>query len=240
MPQPHTDAIRSWTRWTARARIAALASWAALVNFSLGDELLARKVHLDIPAEPLARALIQFSAQSGVQVAATHEDVADVQTQGVKGGDYALEDALNLLLHNTGLSFSPVGNGTVAIRGASKLAGQSDVNVINPTPLPAGADLAGLGFVSVVLVINTSKVAGANIGAIADYLAFISLSHCDPLPSILDLMAASCSQRPAPTTLTAADAAFLKAIYSRQSPELATPYVGEIETLMQQQLAEQQ
>jgi hypothetical protein len=39
-----------------------------------------------------------------------------------------------------------------------------------------------------------------------------SPDHCDPLPSILDLMS-SCATREAPTAITAGDIAFLKALY---------------------------
>lgn len=417
MFQSHTYTSGFWAMrlWRRCVALAALAAWAAV---ALGDDdLLARKVHLEIPAEPLASALIQFSTQVGVQVAAAEQDVANVQTEGVKGGDYTIEQALNLLVRNTGLTFSPIGNGTIAIRGAAKVAGQSDVNVISPSPLPPGLTLddsslrdfirhhgttytiaadtnasparwrggraetvcpvtvgldpayndfvsariravaayvgapvaigagcapnievvftpeprkpmesflmksdmnrintegllpyqetldisgrhaiqgwwrvvgttaiinteasligggqvrglwqrvipAGLGstpigtrlkgryggpsILTALLVINTPKLAGASMGTIADYLAFVSLSlaqnpdHCDPLPSILDLMAPSCSQRPAPVTLTAADIAFLKAIYSRNSPQVATPDVIQIEILMRQQLTGQQ
>jgi hypothetical protein len=101
----------------------------------------------------------------------------------------------------------------------------------------------GSSILNALLVINTSKLSDdAQLGTIADYLAFVSLSiaqnpdHCDALPSILDLMASSCSQRPAPKTLTAADVAFLKALYSSNSPVQANPLEAEIERLMRQQL----
>jgi hypothetical protein len=75
------------------------------------------------------------------------------------------------------------------------------------------------GIAVVILVIDTTKVSGYGIGAIADYLAMLTLSvaqspdHCDPLPSILDLMSSSCSAREMPTAVTAGDLAFLKALY---------------------------
>lgn len=99
--------------------------------------------------------------------------------------------------------------------------------------------------IDAILVINVAKMAGANISTIADYLASVSLSisqnpdNCDSLPSILDLTSTNCSQRPAPSTLTVADIAFLKAIYSRQTPVLRTPNASEIEALMRQQLTTQ-
>jgi hypothetical protein len=40
-----------------------------------------------------------------------------------------------------------------------------------------------------------------------------SPDHCDPLPSILDLMSPACGARDKPLGLTAGDVAFLKALY---------------------------
>jgi hypothetical protein len=75
----------------------------------------------------------------------------------------------------------------------------------------------------VILVVDTTKVVGDSIGAIADYLAMLSLSvaqspdHCDPLPSILDLVSSSCGNRERPTAMTAGDLAFLKALYYKDA-----------------------
>jgi hypothetical protein len=75
----------------------------------------------------------------------------------------------------------------------------------------------------VILVIDTTKVAGYSVGAIADYLAMLTLSvaqspdHCDPLPSILDLMSSSCGKREKPTAITAGDLAYLKALYFKNT-----------------------
>jgi hypothetical protein len=77
--------------------------------------------------------------------------------------------------------------------------------------------VSGIGVV--ILVVDTTKVIGYSIGAITDYLAMLALSvaqspdHCDPLPSILDLMSSSCGTREMPTAITAGDLAFLKALY---------------------------
>jgi hypothetical protein len=44
-----------------------------------------------------------------------------------------------------------------------------------------------------------------------------SPDHCDPLPSILDLMSSSCGAREKPTAITAGDLAFLKALYYKNT-----------------------
>jgi hypothetical protein len=86
-----------------------------------------------------------------------------------------------------------------------------------------GTSGSGIGIAVVILVVDTTKVGGYSIGTIADYLAMLTLSvtqspdHCDPLPSILDLMSSSCAGREKPTAITAGDLAFLKALYYRNT-----------------------
>jgi hypothetical protein len=86
-----------------------------------------------------------------------------------------------------------------------------------------GTSGSGIGIGTVILIIDTTKVVGYPIGTIADYLAMLTLSvvqspdHCDPLPSILDLMSSSCGTRDMPTAITAGDLAFLKALYYRNT-----------------------
>jgi len=86
-----------------------------------------------------------------------------------------------------------------------------------------GSSGSGVGIGVVILVVDTTKVVGYNIGTIADYLAMLTLTvvqspdHCDPLPSILDLMSSSCSGREKPAAMTAGDLAFLRALYYRNT-----------------------
>jgi len=90
-------------------------------------------------------------------------------------------------------------------------------------PTSNGATDASRSILSVIIVVDTNKVTGATVGAIADYIALLALTvvqtpnHCDPLPSILDLMSATCGSREKPNALTAGDIAFLKALYYRDS-----------------------
>jgi hypothetical protein len=86
-----------------------------------------------------------------------------------------------------------------------------------------GGSGSGSGIGIVILVVDTTKVVGSTVGTIADYLAMLTLSvaqspdHCDPLPSILDLMSSSCGTREMPTAVTAGDLAFLKALYYKNT-----------------------
>lgn len=86
-----------------------------------------------------------------------------------------------------------------------------------------GAGCCNGGIIAAAFVIDAHKITGYAIGSIADYVAMLALSrvqqpdHCDPLQSILDLMAPGCSARPRPTAITAADLAFLKALYYRNT-----------------------
>jgi hypothetical protein len=86
-----------------------------------------------------------------------------------------------------------------------------------------GSSGSGSGIGIVILVVDTTKVVGYTIGTIADYLAMLTLSvaqspdHCDPLPSILDLMSSSCGRREMPTAITAGDLAFLRALYYKNT-----------------------
>lgn len=97
-------------------------------------------------------------------------------------------------------------------------------------------DMGGIGVV--ILVVDTTKVVGHRIGAIADYLAMLTLSvaqspdHCDSLPSILDLMSSSCGTREKPTTITAGDLAFLKALYYRNTGIGSSPSRDDVEFAM--------
>jgi len=100
-------------------------------------------------------------------------------------------------------------------------------------PRNDGRDTNGIG--AAVLIVDVRKIDGTPIGAIADYLAVLSLSviqlpdHCDPLPSILDLMSSSCGAREKPTAITAGDLAFLKALYYKNTAWGGSPSRADIE-----------
>jgi hypothetical protein len=113
-----------------------------------------------------------------------------------------------------------VTTGGGALNRDPRLVGGVALQSLWPRVIPRSVYGGGGGsIVSVILVIDTKRVAGATIGSIADYLAMVALTvaqspdHCDPLPSILDLMSSTCGSRDKPLGLTAGDLAFLKALY---------------------------
>jgi hypothetical protein len=105
----------------------------------------------------------------------------------------------------------------------------------------AGGSGSGSGIGIVILVVDSAKAVGYTIGAIADYLAMLTLSvaqspdHCDPLPSIFDLMSSSCGAREMPTAITAGDLAFLKALYYKNTGLDSSPSRAAIEGHMMDQ-----
>jgi hypothetical protein len=111
-------------------------------------------------------------------------------------------------------------------------------------PRNNGGDTNGIG--AAVLVVDVRRIEGTPIGAIADYLAVLALSviqspdHCDPLPSILDLMSSSCGAREKPTAITAGDLAFLKALYYKDTGLGSSPSRAGIEANMMSQFKNRQ
>jgi hypothetical protein len=75
-------------------------------------------------------------------------------------------------------------------------------------------------FKNVIVVVDSRAVQGADLGTVSDYLALLALSRqsldgCNALPSIVDVFAkAPCPGRDPPDGLTAADAAYLTALYA--------------------------
>ncbi|TWB70781.1 hypothetical protein FBZ87_107165 [Nitrospirillum amazonense] len=72
----------------------------------------------------------------------------------------------------------------------------------------------------VLMVVNTDRILGLKLGAVADYLGVLALAQpkvlgqCGDLPSILDLFAANCADDQKTATLSAADKAYLEGLYS--------------------------
>lgn len=80
------------------------------------------------------------------------------------------------------------------------------------------------GFYHVVIVADPTKLVEYEMGAVGDYIAMLALSQlssldtCQALPSIVNLLAAGCAQKP--DGLTENDAAYLRGLY-HMSPDRA-------------------
>ncbi|MGE0115713.1 MAG: TonB-dependent receptor [Steroidobacteraceae bacterium] len=96
---------------------------------------IAEIVRVDIPAEPLAIALLQFSSQTHVQIATSGTEVGGMRSHSVIGS-MSISDALTKLLAGTGFAFQVSGDRSVAIllrdraRGATPSTGPpADTNI---------------------------------------------------------------------------------------------------------------
>ena len=116
-----------------RIALAALALSIAWIATAGADELLDRQVQFEVSGQPLSKALIAFSTQSGIQVAVADADVSRLWSNGVIGA-YPIREALNQLLHGTGLEYSRVGANTLAIRNPGSGAAPAAVAANPPQP----------------------------------------------------------------------------------------------------------
>ena len=73
-----------------------------------------------IAPQPLSSALLQFSDATQIEVLFDATIARDLQTQGVSG-DYAPEEALRMLLQDTGLSYRTTSAGSVTLEQAAGL-----------------------------------------------------------------------------------------------------------------------
>jgi hypothetical protein len=99
-----------------------------------------------------------------------------------------------------------------------------------PTPGGSAGSRLTAGVASelaaVVVVVDPSQLRDAPIGAIADQVAMMTLAEvdaetaCGEIPSILDLTAATCAAPTRPEAITAADLAYLKALYKANLSQL--------------------
>jgi hypothetical protein len=74
-------------------------------------------------------------------------------------------------------------------------------------------------FTTAIIVVDTSKIAGQEIGPLADYIAMLTLAQgqyydtCQDVPTITNLMASGCSPDMKPTAITDVDMTYLRGLY---------------------------
>jgi beta-lactamase regulating signal transducer with metallopeptidase domain len=85
-----------------------------------------------------------------------------------------------------------------------------------------------------IVVVDPARTQGLSLDVVSDYVALLALSQprtldrCNVLPSVTDLFAGACPGRSAPAGLTAADAAYLKALYTGSAGIRATRSPAEL------------
>lgn len=99
---------------------------------------LNRRVDFNIAAQPLPSALMEFSAQTGLDLSAS-TDLVEGKKGGLLKGNYATGEALSVLLRGTGLIFTATDSG-VAIIATS--AGESKNKKVSTPESPASVRLA--------------------------------------------------------------------------------------------------
>jgi iron complex outermembrane recepter protein len=127
-----------------RLALSAVPAWAA--------DALDGNVTLDIPAQPLSQALMQFAREANVQVM-LNGNLTDEKTSTVLKGTLPARQALETLLRGTGLAYrvknktvtvAPVGSLTLAEARPIRVAdgdppSNSDVGVVSDSPTSASA-----------------------------------------------------------------------------------------------------
>ena len=85
-------------------------------------------------------------------------------------------------------------------------------------------------FTFALIIVDSTKIAGQEIGPLSDYIAMLALSQgqyydvCQDIPSITNLMASGCGAEMKPVALTDIDVTYLRGLY-RMDPGLS--YVGQ-------------
>jgi hypothetical protein len=98
--------------------------------------------------------------------------------------------------------------------------------------------------VHVLVVVDADFLAGHEIGPVADYIAMLALSHasapndCTRLATILSYLSPECPAGQRPQSLTAADRAYLEALYSISPEAFGNLQRSGIITYMNKSLAE--
>ena len=97
-------------------------------------------------------------------------------------------------------------------------------------------------FASVLVVADSTKVAGRQLGALSDYIAMLALTQsksldgCRDLPTITNLFATDCAGAGTASEATAADLAYLRTLYSTSGGLIGAVQQGAIMSEMRRAL----
>jgi hypothetical protein len=79
-------------------------------------------------------------------------------------------------------------------------------------------------FTAAIILVDTSKIGGQEIGPLADYIAMLAISQgqsydaCQRVPTITNLMAPNCDAELKPAAITDVDMTYLRGLY-RMRPD---------------------
>lgn len=85
-------------------------------------------------------------------------------------------------------------------------------------------------FTTAIIMVDTTKIAGQEIGPISDYIAMLALSQgqyydvCQDIPTITNLMATGCGAEMKPVALTDIDVTYLRGLYRMNA---GMSYIGQ-------------
>lgn len=102
--------------WSAATRALSLGTLAVLIATAVSSAAPAEpaRVQFEIPAQPLATALLTFGRQAHISIAAPSSLIADRSAKAVEGA-YTVPAALDRMLDGSGLRYEFVGHGAVRI-----------------------------------------------------------------------------------------------------------------------------
>lgn len=114
----------------------AAALGAAMIAPAAQAQVLEERVVVDAPAQPLSDALIALSAEAGLSIAFTEDQTAGVSAPALSG-DYAVGEALDALLADSGLAYEVFDDRAVriiTIAAAVEAAAVGDAPETTPAP----------------------------------------------------------------------------------------------------------
>jgi iron complex outermembrane recepter protein len=115
--------VSAFHRWRSMAfGVGALLISLVLVPATFAADRLDRDIQFDIPAQPMSSALVQFAKQADLQLITASVDLGKLSSAGV-AGKLATRRALEKVLEGSGLTYSLVGENTVAISTIQRARG---------------------------------------------------------------------------------------------------------------------
>ena len=157
-----------------------------------------------------------------------------IDMDGMRTVDSARQVGTGITVKNIGASAMPFSSGVnrdpIYLPNATyaKVTGNHINNVVRS------------GFNHVLIVVDSSKLAGRKFNPLADYIAMLALTQlsspdaCQELPSIVNMLAAGCDQ--AMEGMTVTDLAYLRGLYKMDADKNLVSQQNEIADRMQQAL----